>query len=269
MRAFWFIILILTAGGCKKGSPVAAGGGDADSTGLAGWSLVWHDEFDGPAIDTTVWNYEVNGDGGGNNELQYYTHEARNAFIENGSLVIQALKEQYNGKAYTSARFNSSGHRDWLYGRVDVRARLPEGKGIWPAIWMLPTDWVYGPWPYSGEIDIMELLGQTPGLVYGTIHWGTTSESHLSSGGTYLLPGGGKFSSGFHLFSLEWDADSLKWFVDGVKYHVEGNGPPFDKRFHLVVNVAVGGKWPGSPDGTTVFPQYMMIDYVRVYAKNH
>ncbi|MGA9117877.1 MAG: glycoside hydrolase family 16 protein, partial [Bacteroidota bacterium] len=132
-----------------------------------------------------------------------------------------------------------------------------------------PTDWVYGPWPYSGEIDIMELRGDRPGLDYGTIHWGTTTASHLQSGGTYLLPGGAKFSSGFHLFSLEWSVDSLKWFVDGVKFHVEGSGPPFDKRFHLVLNVAVGGVFPGSPDATTVFPQYMMIDYVRVYAKNH
>ncbi len=257
----------LVAIGCKKDGSVEPPAG-GDSTSIAGYALLWHDEFDGPSIDTTVWNYEVNGSGGGNNELQYYTHEARNAFIENGALVIQALKESYNGKAYTSARLNSSGTRDWLYGRVDVRARLPEGRGLWPAIWMLPTDWVYGGWPYSGEIDIMELVGHLPGIVYGTVHWGTSTQPHLQLGGSDTLPPGRKFSQGYHLFSLEWTPDSLKWFVDGVRYFSVSSGPPFDKRFHMVLNVAVGGNWPGSPDATTVFPQYMMIDYIRVYAKN-
>ncbi len=261
--AFTLLAFAIIAG-CKKDT--SAGPADPDSTALPGWSLVWHDEFDGPSIDTTIWNYEVNGNGGGNNELQYYTHESRNAFIEDGALVIQALKENYLGKSYTSARFNSSGNRDWLYGRVDVRALLPEGRGLWPAIWMLPTDWVYGGWPYSGEIDIMELIGDRPNIVYGTVHWGTTTEPHLRSGSSYTLPTG-KFSQGYHLFSLEWTADSLKWFVDNVQYYSISNGPPFDKRFHMVLNVAVGGDWPGSPDATTVFPQYMMIDYVRVYAK--
>jgi beta-glucanase (GH16 family) len=132
---------------------------------------------------------------------------------------------------------------------------------------MLPTDWVYGAWPASGEIDNMELLGDNPGKVYGTIHWGQDAAHHLSSGGNYTLPNGRSFSDAFHLFTLEWAADSIKWYVDGVKYHVEGSGSPFDKRFHLVLNVAVGGNWPGSPDGTTTFPQVMQVDYVRVYTK--
>jgi beta-glucanase (GH16 family) len=259
-------LLLSLRGGCKKETPISPTDAPADSTSLAGWTLVWHDEFNGTAIDTATWNFEVNGDGGGNNELQYYTHEDRNAFLEAGTLVIQALKEEYLGKQYTSARLNTDHKKDWLYGRVDVRAKLPKGQGLWPAIWMLPTDWVYGGWPASGEIDIMELLGQDPTRVYGTVHWAENGQ-HLSSGGNYVLPGGKRFCDDFHIFTFEWSADSLKWYVDGVRYHVERNGPPFDKRFHLILNVAVGGNWPGSPDATTVFPQYMQVDYVRVYSK--
>lgn len=263
------LVLAVCAGSCTKAdSTVSADVPTTDTTGvLPGWTLVWHDEFEKTTLDSTSWNYEVNGNGGGNNELQYYTREPRNCFIENGTLVLQALKESYLGKQYTSARLNTSGKRSWLYGRVDTRAKLPYGKGLWPAIWMLPTDWVYGGWPASGEIDIMEELGQDAGLVYGTIHWGADVDHHMISGGQYRLPGGQSFAAGFHLFSFEWSADSLQWFVDGVRYHTERNGPPFDKRFHLVLNVAVGGNWPGSPDATTVFPQYMQIDYIRVYKK--
>jgi beta-glucanase (GH16 family) len=238
----------------------------ADSTALAGWTLVWHDEFSGASVDPAKWTFEVNGDGGGNNELQYYTSLPTNAFLENGSLVIQALKEDYLGKAYTSARLNTTGKGDWLYGRVEIRARLPRGRGLWPALWMLPTDWVYGGWPKSGEIDIMELLGHEPAKVYCTVHW-EEQGVHLQSGSSLVLPGGQTFADAFHLFGLVWTADSLIWSVDGVRYHAERNGPPFDKRFHLVFNVAVGGKWPGNPDPTTTFPQHMMVDYVRVYSK--
>jgi beta-glucanase (GH16 family) len=262
-----FLIVMGATSGCKNDDGVSSGASVGDSTALAGWTLAWHDEFDGPAIDPSTWTFEVNGDGGGNNELQYYTAEPRNAFIENGKLVIQALKETYNGKQYTSARMNTRLKRDWLYGRIDVRAKTPTGRGLWPAIWMLPSDWAYGGWPASGEIDIMELLGQEPGKVYGTIHWGVDPAHHLSSGGFYALPNGASFANGFHTFTLEWSADSLKWYVDGTRFHSEGNGSPFDKRFHLLLNVAVGGNWPGSPDVTTVFPQVMQVDYVRVYTK--
>ncbi len=260
-------LLMAIAQGCTKDDGVSPEAAAVDSTALSGWTLAWHDEFDGTAIDNSVWTFEVNGNGGGNNELQYYTAEPRNAFLENGTLVIQALKEDYLGKQYTSARMNTRGKRDWLYGRVDVRAKTPTGRGLWPAIWMLPTDWEYGGWPASGEIDIMELLGQTPGKIYGTVHYGTDPAHHLSSGGSYTLPGGASFASAFHLFSVEWSADSLIWRVDNIRFHAEKNGPPFDKRFHLLLNVAVGGNWPGSPDASTVFPQYMQVDYVRVYAK--
>jgi len=253
--------------GCKKDDGVSPEANVADSTALAGWKLVWHDEFNGSVIDTSIWAFEVNGNGGGNNELQYYTAEPRNAFVENGTLVIQALKETYNGKQYTSARMNTTYKRDWLYGRADVRAKMPTGRGLWPAIWMLPTDWVYGGWPASGEIDIMELLGQEPSKIYGTVHWGQDAAHHLSSGGSYTLQNGASFANGYHTFTLEWSADSIQWSVDGIRYHDERNGPPFDKRFHLLLNVAVGGNWPGSPDASTTFPQLMQVDYVRVYSK--
>jgi beta-glucanase (GH16 family) len=263
------LVTALAGSGCKKDDGVSPEGSTIDSTALAGWALVWHDEFNGPAIDTSIWTFEVNGDGGGNNELQYYTDEPRNAFIENGRLVIQALKESYKAKEYTSARMNTAGNRSWLYGRVDVRAKTPTGQGLWPAIWMLPTDWVYGGWPMSGEIDIMEILGQQPGKIYGTIHWGVDPAHHLSSGGTYTLPNNASFAKGYHTFSVEWSADSLLWFVDGIRYHGEKMGPPFDKRFHLILNVAVGGNWPGSPDASTAFPQVMQVEYVRVYRKSN
>lgn len=233
---------------------------------IPGYTLIWNDEFESATIDLTKWEHEVNGDGGGNNELQYYTAAASNSYIENGSLVIQALKENYQTKEYTSARLRTADRGDWLYGRIDVRAKLPFGQGLWPAIWMLPTDWEYGGWPASGEIDIMELLGQEPYKVYGTIHYGT-SANHQSSGASYQLPSS-TFSADYHLFSIVWDSISFRWSVDGNEYHTEVHGQPFDKRFHLLLNVAVGGNWPGSPNASTTFPQRMFVDYVRVYKKN-
>lgn len=259
--------VISAATGCTKDGGGATETSAPDSATRAGWTLVWHDEFNGPAIDTLIWNFEVNGNGGGNNELQFYTAEQRNAFIESGSLVIQAFQEPYNGKEFTSARMTTDHKQDWLYGRVDVRARVPYGRGMWPAIWMLPSDWVYGGWPASGEIDIMELLGHEPGKIYGTKHWGQDAAPHLSSGGWYVLPGGASFAAGYHTYSLEWTADSLTWFMDDQRYHAEPGGAPFDKRFHLLLNLAVGGNWPGSPDASTIFPQAMRVDFVRVYSR--
>ena len=229
----------------------------------AGYKLVWHDEFNSPNLDTSKWNYEVNGNGGGNNELQYYTNFAENCFIKDSCLVIQALQKNYLGKDYTSARLNSNNKGDWTYGRFEIRAKLPYGQGLWPAIWMLPTDWVYGGWPASGEIDIMEELGQQANKVYGTIHYG---DPHQQQGGSYTLPNG-YFLSKFHVFACEWDSTSISFFVDNTKYFTANITKPFDQRFHFVLNVAVGGNWPGNPDYTTTFPQQMVIDYVRVFQK--
>ncbi|MCU0787219.1 MAG: family 16 glycosylhydrolase [Verrucomicrobia bacterium] len=218
----------------------------AEAQSLPGWTLVWSDEFDGPNIDLSKWSHEVNGQGGGNNELQYYTARATNSFIENGKLVIQALKESYTGpdgtRDYTSARLRTLNKGDWKYGRFEIRARTPTGRGLWPAIWMLPTDWVYGGWAASGEIDIMP---------------------------------SGNFASTFHTFAIEWETNAFRWYVDGLHYWTETNWystaapypAPFNQRFHMLLNVAVGGNWPGPPDGSTVFPQRMEVDYVRVYTK--
>ena len=251
---------------CKKNDAVT----NPDSTNSGdrivpppGYKLVWQDEFSSPTLDTSKWNYEVNGDGGGNNELQYYTNSSENCFIQDSCLVIQALNKSYLGKDYTSARLNSNGKGDWKYGRFEVRAKLPYGQGLWPAIWMLPTDWVYGGWPASGEIDIMEELGQQANKVYGTVHYGTP---HQQQGGSYILPSG-YFLSGFHVFACEWDSTTISFFVDSTKYYTAHIAKPFDQRFHFVLNVAVGGNWPGNPDYRTIFPQQMVIDYVRVFQK--
>lgn len=246
---------------------------------ITGWELIWQDEFDGSIIDLSKWEHEVNGWGGGNNELQYYTDRDTNSFIENGHLVIQALRETYIGpdgtREYTSARLRTLNKGDWKYGRFDIKAQLPFGKGLWPAIWMLPTDWVYGGWPASGEIDIMELLGQEPNVVYGTLHYGGSPPNNVHSGTSYKLPSG-YFSNDFHVFTIEWDTTEFRWFVDGKLYQTQNNWystghpypAPFNQRFHLLLNVAVGGNWPGNPDGRTVFPQKMIVDYVRVYKRS-
>lgn len=252
--------------GCKNKDSVT----NADSTNSngqiippPGYKLVWNDEFNSPSLDTSKWNYEINGNGGGNNELEYYTDSSSNCYIQDSCLVIQALKQNYLGKEYTSARINSSGKGDWTYGRFEVRAKLPYGQGLWPAIWMLPTDWVYGGWPASGEIDIMEELGQQANKVYGTVHYGTP---HQQQGGNYILQNG-YFLSDFHVFACEWDSSTISFFVDNTKYFTANITKPFDQRFHFVLNVAVGGNWPGNPDYTTSFPQKMTIDYVRVFQK--
>jgi beta-glucanase (GH16 family) len=268
--AFIAVVFGIAVGaGCKKTPTEPAAAVTApDSTALSGWSLVWHDEFNDSTINSGRWNFEVGGGGWGNNELEFYTSRPRNAFIENGWLVIAAWSEAYQGRSYTSARMTTFLKGDWLYGRVDVKAQMPYGQGLWPAIWMMPTDSYYGTWPASGEMDIMELLGHDPIRVYGTVHWrDSTTAQHKSQGTSYVLPGGKSFAGGFHLFSYEWSADSLKWLVDGVRYQSQPNRPPFDKRFFLILNVAVGGTWPGNPSVSTVFPQFMIVDYVRVYSR--
>jgi beta-glucanase (GH16 family) len=272
------IFIIVNYLACVKKNP-AQPQDDNEIPTLEGWTLIWNDEFKESSIDRGKWEHEVNGWGGGNNELQYYTDRAENSYIEDGSLVIKALKETYTGedgtREYTSARLRTLNRGDWLYGRFDIRAKLPFGKGLWPAIWMLPTDWAYGGWAASGEIDIMELLGHEPSRVYGTIHYGGEYPNNLQSGGSYRLSNS-TFADDFHLFTLEWDTTEFRWYVDGELYLTKDqwhttNAPfpaPFNRRFHLLLNVAVGGNWPGNPDHTTVFPQMMYIDYVRVYRRS-
>jgi beta-glucanase (GH16 family) len=245
------------------------------TTPSAAWKLVWADEFDGPdgsPPDPKVWSAEQGGGGWGNNELEFYTNRIQNAYLEGGNLVIEARKERYGTRDYSSARLVTRGSAAWTFGRFEIRAKLPKGQGVWPAIWMMPDTLKYGGWPLGGEIDIMELLGHAPATVYGTLHWGNP---HLSSGKSFTLNNVPDFSEEFHVFALEWQPGELRWYVDGVQYHTvtqwSTSAPgavfpaPFDQPFYMILNVAVGGNWPGSPDATTVFPQKMLVDYVRVY----
>jgi beta-glucanase (GH16 family) len=242
-----------------------------------GWELVWSDEFNGTTLDLSQWEIEVNARGGGNNELQYYV--TNNIRVRDGFLTLEARKERYTGREgtrdYTSARIRTRGKGDWRYGRVEVRAKLPRGRGLWPAIWMLPTDERYGGWPHSGEIDIMELLGHAPNKVYGTLHYGDARKGHDHQGTSHTLRAG-TFADDFHVFRLDWEERVMRWYVDDGLYQTQTNWhtrratfpAPFDQRFHLILNVAVGGNWPGNPEPATVFPQAMVVDYVRIYRKN-
>ena len=249
--------------------------------GVPGWTLVWADEFDGTEIDRSKWEFEVNAWGGGNEELQYYTDRPANAFVAGGCLNLVARAETFSGsegtRGYTSARLRTKHRGDWLYGRIEVRARLPIGQGLWPAIWMMPTDDAYGTWAASGEIDIMELVGHRPAEVLGTLHYGARWPKNMHTGETYAPPqmaaAGMTFADAFHDFAIEWERGEIRWYVDGVHTQTQRvwsteNAPfpaPFDQRFHLILNVAVGGKLPGNPDATSVFPQVMSVEHVRVY----
>lgn len=236
--------------------------------------LVWADEFDQPdgsRPDPSRWNYSTGGYGWGNAELQSYTDRLDNAYIQDGMLVIKAQEE--DGK-YTSARLNTMVKGTWRYGRFEIRAKLPLTQGIWPAFWLLPSQAIYGNWPSGGEIDIMEFIGREPGRVYGTLHYGNP---HTFVSGYYDLPSGQTFADNFHIFSLEWEPTEFRWYVDGHLYHRVSewftSAPhaaypaPFDQKFYLIINVAVGGNWPGRPDETSVFPQYLYVDYARVYQR--
>lgn len=237
-----------------------------------GWDLIWNDEFDGTEIDRSKWGFATGGTGFGNNEMQYYSDRPENAFLEDGNLVIQALGERYMGLYYSSAKLQTLVLGEWQYGRIDIRAKMPIGQGIWPAFWMLPARISYGAWPASGEIDIMEYLGHEPNRVHGTLHYGASQSEHQYTGTSYVLEEG-TFADDFHVFSIIWEAESIRWFVDGIEYQEQtewntGNAEypaPFDHAFYLIINVAVGGDWPGRPDETTVFPQQLLVDYVRIY----
>jgi uncharacterized protein (TIGR03437 family) len=243
-----------------------------------GWTLVWSDEFEGGALDAAKWDFDVGGHGWGNNESQYYTRRAENASVEDGKLVIRALRETYTGpdgitRPYTSARLVTRGKFSRAYGRFEALIKLPYGQGIWPAFWMLGDDIATVGWPACGEIDIMENIGREPSTVHGTIH-GPGYSGTRGIGAAYSLPEGRRFADDFHLFAIEWEPEVIRWYVDDVLYQTRtpkdlpaGARWVFDHPFHLLLNVAVGGNWPGYPDQTTVFPQVMLVEYVRVYAR--
>jgi beta-glucanase (GH16 family) len=236
----------------------------------AGYTLVWSDEFDSNQINQNNWSFETgNNNGWGNSELEYYTNSTNNAFVSQGNLIIEARQESNGGFAYTSARMKTENNQSFAYGRMDIRAMLPKGQGIWPALWMLGNNINTVNWPTCGEIDMMELLGQQPNKVYGTIHWGVNASSQQSIGTSYVL-NSGSFDQQFHVYSLIWRQDSLNMYIDdqqflGVPRNQVTSPYPFDKAFFFIFNIAVGGNWPGSPDGTTVFPQRMIVDYIRVF----
>jgi len=244
------------------------------------WTLVWSEEFDGTngsSPDATKWNFDigVGEDGWGNNELEYYTSRTQNAYLQDGMLVIQALKETYTGQDgitcdYTSARLNTAGRYQLTYGRVDARIKIPYGQGLWPAFWMLGNDFGQVDWPFCGEIDIMENIGREPATIHGTIHGPGYSDSGLT--GSYTLSGSQRFADDFHVFAVEWEQSEIRFYVDSILYQTvtpadlpAGSSWVFDHPFFILLNVAVGGDWPGSPNASTVFPQTMTVDYVRVY----
>jgi beta-glucanase (GH16 family) len=269
-----------------------------------GWELVWSDEFEGDQIDTSKWSHEVNCAGGGNYELQCYTDRAVNSYVQDGRLYLVAREEAYSGpgvfdddpaydpddqsaeREYTSARLRTKNLGDWRYGRIEVTAKMPQGQGLWPAIWMLPTYNVYGGWPHSGEIDIFEAVNTNAAggnEIHGTLHYGR-AWPHNAHSGAALVPEESIWEN-FHTYSIEWEEGEIRWYVNEQHYATQtedgwftyywggqekgfqiGEGAaPFDQDFHLILNVAVGGAWPGSPDGTTHFPQQMVVDSVRVY----
>lgn len=235
--------------------------------------LVWDDEFsESGAVNPKKWNHNIGGDGWGNGELEYYTDSTKNSYVKDGHLYIQALRQDKGKNKYTSARLTTKGKGDWTYGRIEVRAKLPGGRGMWPAIWMLPTDNAYGPWPKSGEIDILEYVGFEPNKIHATIHdekysWLTSNQK------TAEIPvNAANVQNNFNVYALEWTPNIMKVYKDNVLYFTfknEGTGHkawPFNKPFHLVLNAAVGGSWGGVKGvDNSVFPQKMVVDYVRVY----
>jgi len=251
--------------GNTSGAPTS---GYTSPASYAGMTLVWSDEFNGTELSTD-WTFDIGtGSGGwGNNELQYYTNQ--NHTVGGGFLEIKAKSQTFNASEYTSTRLKTQGLKSWKYGRIDVRAALPYGQGIWPAIWMLGDNITSVSWPACGEIDIMEMIGgegYNDRTVHGTAHW--ADNGHAQYGQSTSLPAG-KLADEFHVFSIVWDQNSIKWYMDNVQYNQLDITPAtmsaFHENFFLILNLAVGGNWPGNPIASTVFPQSMFIDYVRVF----
>ena len=254
--------------------------GSAPTSQKEKWNLVWSDEFNGSngsGVDPAKWAFDVGGGGWGNHELEYYTNRLQNASVQDGSLVMQAQREKYTGpdgvsRDYTSARLKTLGKFSRTYGRFEARIKIPYGQGLWPAFWMMGDDIGRVDWPRCGEIDIMENIGKEPSIIHGSIHGpgysGEDIEAH------YTLPDKKRFADDFHIFAVEWEPDAIRMYVDNDLYVTRTRADlrpgwqwAFDHPFFLLLNVAVGGDWPGSPDSSTIFPQRMLVDYVRVYRR--
>jgi beta-glucanase (GH16 family) len=285
-----------SSGGAAAGQGGGSGGGGAaghadagtsadGSAALPGWVLTWSDEFDGPdgsAVDPTKWVHDVGGTGWGNQELEYYTDGTQNAIVSGGNLVITATTAGASGFTcaypssgpckYTSARLLTQDKFSQQYGRFEARIQIPEGQGLWPAFWMLGANIDTVSWPSCGETDIMENIGSQPSVNHGSLHMpaaGTTNDSQLT--GMYTLANNVKLGDGFHTYAVEWSAAAIKFYVDDVLYETQTPASAtnrtweFDHPFFILLNVAVGGQFPGAPDSTTTFPQTMKVDWVRVY----
>jgi len=252
----------------------------ADGSALPGWTLTWSDEFNGPdgsAVDPTKWKHDVGGTGWGNDELEYYTDASQNAVVQGGNLVITATTDgasqykcSYGTCKYTSARLLTQGLFSQQYGRFEARAQMPTGKGLWPAIWALGDNISTVSWPACGEIDFMETIGTDISTNHGSLHM----PSNYGPTGTFKLPNGASFADAFHTFAIEWEPGTIRFYVDDQLYETQTSKVPsgdtweFEHPFFLLINVAVGGQWPGSPDSTTTFPQTLKVDWVRVYQKD-
>jgi beta-glucanase (GH16 family) len=239
---------------------------------LNGWSLVWSDEFNGTSLDAAKWQLEMNE---GDHGESAYTNRTQNLYVADGCLVLQAQKEKYGAMQYTSTQVSSRNKGHWKYGRFDIRAKLPYGQGMWPAVWMMPNNPAYGGWPRSGEIDIMENLGDNTRLFYSTLHHSITNEMLQ---GTYTTPIGQSLSDTFHVYTMIWDTGSFAFYIDSLHnyYNTKSWSPsnvaypkPFDQTFFMMFDLAVGGSWGGVPDSTTVFPQKMLVDWIHVYKRDN
>ena len=293
-----------------------ANGSNITQSKQSSWQLVWSEEFDGDAVDLNKWSHVVDCYGGGNNEQQCYTDSKENAFVEHGMLTILSQREDHTGPAqvdgdmsntttlpYTSARLRTMNKGDWQYGRFEIRAKLPFGQGTWPAIWMLPTDYVYGGWAASGEIDIVEaanlktpsgapdaIKGELESRIHGTLHFGEAWPKNVHSGMAYKFSQSMNPADDFHTYAIEWQEDEMRWYVDDIHYAtqrkegwysrflVDGElvtaqgSAPYVQKFHLIINLAVGGAWSSNANNKgideSIFPQRLQIDYVRVYQCN-
>ena len=263
------LLLLLTITLCYSHPP--------NSRERDGWRLVWADEFDYTGLpDSAKWSYDTGGHGWGNKELQYYTNARKeNARVENGLLIIEARRDHWRAHEYTSARLVSKAHGDWTYGRFEIRAKLPSGRGVWPAIWMLPTVPTYGDWPNSGEIDIMEQVGYEPQMVHASVH--TKAYHHLINTQKTAKTTVENATTEFNVYAVEWTNKEIRGYVNDRHYFTFKNERltnkaadyrqwPFDQPFHLLLNIAVGGTWGGTRGvDESIWPQRMEIDYVRVY----
>lgn len=257
------LIVALTACGAAPPPPTAT-----PIPAPPGWKLVWHDEFDGAAISSSNWTYDIGGGGWGNGEAEFYTARPENARVKDGLLLIEALKEKYEGSYYTSARLKTQGLQSFQYGRIEARLKVPSGAGLWPAFWMLGANFTGSNWPDCGEIDIMEYVGREPDLVIGTAHGpGYSGALGMSQWNRQKY----NIADDFHTFAIEWQADQIDWYYDGVKYYtltradVGDREWVFDQPFFIILNLAVGGTLGGVIGLDTAFPAQLQVDYVRVF----